>query len=183
MQRNATLNDQMLMERLRKGDEVAFATLYDRYWPILFRQARRLLQDEDEIRDVLQDTFATLWEKAYTIEPTISLSAYLHALVRNRILNMFLRSKVKDKYLASLAHFSDQVEASADFAIREKQMAQRIEEEVNQLPKKMREVFELSRKDSLSYNEIAGKLHISQNTVKKQISNAIRQLRLKLGIF
>lgn len=182
MQRKPTLNDQMLMERLRKGDEVAFAVLYDRYWPILFQQARRLLQDEDEIRDVLQDTFATLWEKAYAIEPTISLSAYLHALVRNRILNMLLRSKVKDKYLASLAHFSV-IEVPADFAIREKQMAQRIEDELNQLPEKMREVFELSRKHSLSYHEIAKKLHISQNTVKKQISNAIRQLRLKLGIF
>src|SRR5690606_20280296 len=114
MQRKATLNDQMLMERLREGDEAAFATLYDRYWPILFRQARRLLRDEDEIRDVLQDTFTTLWEKAHAIEPRISLSAYLHALVRNRILNLLLRSKVKDKYLASLVHFSEQMEAPAD---------------------------------------------------------------------
>src|SRR5690606_18288505 len=139
-------NDQMLMERLRKGDDAAFAVLYDRYWPILFKQAHRLLQDEDEIRDVLQDTFTTLWEKAYVIEPTTSLSAYLHALVRNRILNLLLRSKVKDKYLASLAHFSA-TEIPADFAIREKQMAQQIEEELNRLPEKMREVFELSRKE------------------------------------
>jgi RNA polymerase sigma-70 factor, Bacteroides expansion family 1 len=181
--RNATLNDQTLMERLKKGDEVAFAVLYDRYWPVLFQQARRLLQDEDEIRDVLQDTFTTLWEKANAIEPTVSLSAYLHALVRNRILNLLLRSKVKDKYLASLAHFSKQLELPADYAIREKQMAQRIDEELGRLPEKMRAVFELSRKQSLSYHEIADRLHISQNTVKKQISNAIRQLRLKLHIF
>jgi RNA polymerase sigma-70 factor (family 1) len=183
MKPNATLNDQMLMERLRNGDGVAFAILYDRYWPVLFQQARRLLQDEDEIRDVLQDTFATLWEKAQAIEPTVSLSAYLHALVRNRILNLLLRSKVKDKYLASLVHFTAQIGNAADFAIREKQMAQRIEDELNRLPEKMRKVFELSRKDSLSYDEIAGKLRISQNTVKKQISNAIRQLKLRLGIF
>lgn len=183
MQRKTTWNDQLLIERLKQGDEVAFARLYDRYWPILFQQAHRLLRDEDEIKDVLQDTFTALWEKANTLEPTVSLAAYLHAGVRNRILNQLLRGKVKDKYLASLVHFSTQVATPADFAIREKQLAQQIEDELDRLPDKMREVFELSRKDRLSYHEIGRKLHISQNTVKKQISNALRQLRLKLGIF
>jgi len=183
MQGDATWNDQTLLKRLKKGDKVAFAVLYNRYWPLLFQRARRMLQDEEEIRDVLQDTFTTLWEKAPLIEPSASLSAYLHALVRNRILNMLLRSKVKDKYLDSLALFSEQMASPADSMIREKQMQLLIEEEVTKLPEKMREVFELSRKDRLSYNEIANKLQISQNTVKKQISNALRQLRLKLGSF
>ncbi len=183
MRTYSAYSESELLALLKQHDERAFAEIYERYWEGLLRHANSMLKDEDEIKDVLQDVFITLWEKAYAMERTASLSAYLHTLVRNRILNMLLRSKVKDKYLTSLGHFSERVAHGTDFAIREKEMAQRIEEELDRLPEKMREVFELSRKQRLSYLEIAEKLQISQNTVKKQISNAIRQLKLKLGIF
>jgi len=50
------------------------------------------------------------------------------------------------------------------------------------LPPKMREVFELSRKEHLNHREIAWKLEISEQTVSKQITNALRILKLKIGV-
>jgi RNA polymerase sigma-70 factor (ECF subfamily) len=61
-------------------------------------------------------------------------------------------------------------------------MEELIEKEIATLPPKMREVFELSRKANLNYREIAEKLNISDNTVKKQMSNALKILRSRLGV-
>jgi RNA polymerase sigma-70 factor (ECF subfamily) len=176
------LSDVELTAFLKKGDQQAFTEIYERYWAILLRHARRMLQDDEETRDVLQDVFSTLWNKAPVLEFNTSLSAFLYALVRNKILNLVVRDKVKANYLSSLDQFLGYGESTADHQIRIKQLAGRIEEELALLPPKMREVFELSRKHNLSYSQISEKLMISENTVKKQISNAIRQLRFKLKI-
>ncbi|MNI50552.1 RNA polymerase sigma factor [compost metagenome] len=65
--------------------------------------------------------------------------------------------------------------------MRNRELAERIELEVAQLPAKMREVFELSRNAHLSHREIALRMDISDKTVKKQMNNALKILRLKLG--
>jgi len=61
-------------------------------------------------------------------------------------------------------------------------LADLIEKEIQALPSKMRQIFELSRKQYLSYKEIAEQLEISEHTVKSQVSNALRILKLKLGV-
>lgn len=177
------LSDSDLADLLKSGDKLAFTEIYERYWGVLLRHARRMLHDDEETKDVLQEVFITLWNKAPELELNTSLSSYLYALVRNRILNLIARDKVKASYLASLEDFIDHGEATADYAIRTNQLAAQIEEELALLPPKMRAVFELSRKHNLSYHQISEKLSISDNTVKKQISKAIKQLKLKLGIF
>jgi len=177
-----SLTDNELASLLKTGDSGAFTEIYERYWAVLLRHARRMLQDDEETKDVLQDVFSTLWNKAPATDFNTSLSAYLYALVRNRILNLVVREKVKANYLSSLDDYLENGEATTDYAIRTRQLAQRIEEELALLPPKMREVFELSRKHHLSYSQIAEKLDISENTVKKQMSNALKQLKFKLGI-
>ncbi|MNY44980.1 RNA polymerase sigma factor [compost metagenome] len=58
-----------------------------------------------------------------------------------------------------------------------------IDREIASLPPKMKEVFLMSRKDNLSHKEIADKLGIAEPTVKKQVNNALKTLRVKLGLF
>jgi RNA polymerase sigma factor (sigma-70 family) len=67
--------------------------------------------------------------------------------------------------------------------VREHQLSQLIEQEINQLPPKMREIFVLSRKHNLSHRQIAEQLDIAEPTVKKQVANALKILRTKLGLF
>lgn len=176
-----SMTDTQLVDLLQEGDEAAFTEIYERYWALLLRHARRMLKDDEETKDVLQDVFSNLWNNAESLDIHTSLSSYLYALVRNRILNQIARGKVKASYLQTLEDFMDNGQVSADHYIREKQLALRIEEELALLPPKMREVFLLSRRHYLSYNQIAEQLNISDNTVKKQMSNALKQLRLKLG--
>lgn len=181
MEAYSTYSDNELAVLLKTGDSKAYAEIYERFWGILYRYSRKLLQSDNEADDVVQDTFVMLWSKAADLELRISLSSFLYASVRNSILKKFKHSKVKDKYLASLDKFMDEGNAVTDHLVRERELAARIEYEVSLLPDKMREIFLMSRRENLSYKEIAERLGIAENTVKKQIFRALRALKLKFG--
>jgi RNA polymerase sigma-70 factor (family 1) len=176
------LADQELVVLLSKGDQLAFAQIYDRYKFILHAHAVNKLRDREEARDIIQEVFTYLWSRRDVIKLTGSLSGYLYGAVRHAILNKICREKVQEKYLDSLTAFSAQDNILTDHRIREHQLREQIEKEIGMLPTKMREVFELSRNEHLSHKEIAWKLEISEQTVSKQITNALRILKLRLGV-
>lgn len=178
----STYNDTDLLTLLREErDQRAYSEIYNRYWAMLFRHGRKMLQDEDDALDVVQDVFTMLWVKSEELQITTSLSSYLYSSVRHSILNLIKRSKIRDTYLNSLEEFLDKGEFVTDNQVRYKEFAGQIEGEINNLPPKMREVFQLSRKLGLSYNQIAIELNISEETVRKQMFRALKKLRLKLG--
>jgi RNA polymerase sigma-70 factor (ECF subfamily) len=183
MTRYKTLTDNELVSLLEKGNSEAYAEIYQRYWAVLFRHARKMLQNDDEAKDLVQDIFTVLWAKVSELNLTGSLSSYLYSAVRYKVFDLIDKNKVRNNYFASLQEFIQHGEYTTDHVIREKQLASLIEKEVAMLPSKMRQVFQLSRNNNLSHKEIAEKMEISDQTVKKQIHNAIRILRPKFGIF
>ncbi|MGV3604604.1 MAG: RNA polymerase sigma factor [Dyadobacter fermentans] len=174
--------DSALLALIAEGDELAFAEVYRRYKGVLFLHARRILGNDEEGKDVLQELFTTLWTRRTSIDLKTNLSAYLYASVRNRVFDVIAHRKVEARYIASLAAFIEQGEYVTDQHVQVKELRELIEQEIALLPPKMREVFELSRKEELSYKEIADQLHISDKTVKKQVNNALHILREKLDI-
>lgn len=178
-----TLTDDELAALLRNGDHKAFSEIYKRYRQILYTHALRLTRDPDDAQDILHDLFTVLWDKAGDLNTDIPLRAYLFKSVKNRVFDLFSRHKVRSAHLQSLQDFIDQGSWITDEEIREKELMKVIEKEIALLPPKMRAVFEMSRNENMSHKEIAEELHISDKTVKKQVSNAIKILRLKIHLF
>ncbi|WP_179413518.1 RNA polymerase sigma factor [Mucilaginibacter sp. E4BP6] len=177
-----TLNDYDLTALLREGNHAAYAELYHRYNQLLFVHAYKRLKDEEQAKDIVQEFFATLWTKRSSLYLKTSLVGYFFTSVNNRIIDHFLHKDVQKKYIASFAGFAASNNTKADHLIREKQLLLLIENEIQQLPPKMREIFQLSRQQYLSHKEIAEKLSISEKTVDRQISNALFRLKAKLGL-
>jgi RNA polymerase sigma-70 factor (ECF subfamily) len=148
---------------------------------VLYLHALKLIKDEDEAEDIIHELFITLWIKAPELNFSTPLDAYLYRSVKNRVFNALQHQKVKTAHLESLQAYIDAGHWETDEAIQAAELALQIEKEVNRMPKKMREVFELSRKANLSHKEIADELGISDKTVKKQINNAIKILRVKFN--
>jgi RNA polymerase sigma-70 factor (family 1) len=177
----ATYDDSKLASLLIDRDRGAFAEIYSRYWPILYKHAFRMLKEENESEDVVQEVFTKLWQKAPSLQADISIGAYLYISTRNAILNFFSKNKVHHAYLSDLGNFLDQAQEITDYRIRERILSKLIEGEIEKLPPRMREVFELKRNQNLSYKEIAGVMNISELTVKTQMNKAISTLRNKFG--
>lgn len=173
--------DDYLLEAFQSGDRQAYEAIYDRYWQILFRFARKMLQDDTVAKDVVQEVFTVLWVKVNEVTIKPPLAAYLYTLTRHKILDLVKHTKVENKYLKSLRDFIQSTEAIPDRLYIEKQLFDQIEREIQSLPEKMRIVFEKSRKEYKSNKEIAKELGIAEKTVKNQITNAIRILKDKLG--
>ena len=177
-----SLTDNELFGLIQSGDKYAFEEIYERFNGLLYIYACKLVSDREDARDIVQEIFVYLWSNP-NIKNKSQLSAYLYTAVRYKVFDWLDKNKSKSNYLLSLENFIEQGNCITDDYIREREFASIIEKEVSLLPPKMRQIFEMSRQQHLSQKEIAELLHLSDKTVKKQMSNALKVLRLKLTSF
>lgn len=177
-----SLTDNELLGLIQSGDKHAFEEIYERFNGLLYIYACKLVSDREDARDIVQEIFVYLWSNP-NIKIKAQLSAYLYTAVRYKVFDWLDKNKSKSNYLLSLENFVEQGNCQTDEYIREREFASIIEKEVSLLPPKMRQIFEMSRQQHLSQKEIAQLLHLSDKTVKKQMSNALKVLRLKLTSF
>jgi len=177
------LNDSELTELVRKSDEQAFAEIYQRYWTIMYMHALKMLKDEEDARDVVQELFTTLWSRCQNITSSINLSGYLYTIVRNKVLDLMAQKKSRAGHLESLALYIDEHHNKTLEDLTEREMMQALDHEISQLPGKMKVIFQMRVKEHKTYKENAEALEISDKTVKKQVSNAIKLIKPKLNGF
>jgi RNA polymerase sigma-70 factor (family 1) len=178
-----TLSDTELSDLLRDSNHAAYTEIYKRYFHLLYVHAYKKLRDEEQAKDVIQDLFTSLWIKRNTNFIGSNLGGYLYTAVRNKIFDLFAHDKVKVNYTLSFNDFiSFRTVSDTDYLIREKQLKAYIEKEIQALSPKMRLIFEMSRKEHRSHREIADILNTTENNVSKQIQNALKILRTKLGL-
>jgi len=168
-----------LFDRIKKSDEKAFEMLFHKYYGHLCLFATKIIKDDASAEEIVQDLFVKLWEKREQLSIETSLKNYLFRSVKNLCLNYIQHNKTKIVHAQSVlsemeSNFSD------DNNYPEIDLAFKIEESINSLPGKRREIFRLSRQEGLKYHEIAEKLNISIKTVETQMSLAIKTLRDKL---
>lgn len=176
----SSYSDNELVELLKSGDQAAFTEIYERYFWLLHSHAYKWMRNRDDAKDILHELFSNLWAKRETLVLKDKLAPYLYAAVRNRIFNQLAREKYSVQYSDSLEAFIDHGECVTDHLIREKMLIEVIEKGIAKMPKKMRQVFEMSRKQQLSHKEIAEQLNISEDTVRKHVQHGLRILRPKL---
>lgn len=174
-------DDCALLNLLKEGDLKAFAAIHKRYYGILYIHAYKMFPDREEVKDLLQELFTCFWNNREEIDPDINLKGYLYTGARNRILNIFKHQKIKSAYISSFKSFIDNNGPSADKQFRMKELIAIIDAGVSSLPPQMRLIFEMSRNSNLSHNEIAHELNISPLTVRKQVNNSLKILRIKLA--
>lgn len=172
-----------LFRQFQQGHTAAFEEIYRRFSAVLYQHAFKMLENEADAQDIIQDVFANLWIKRAELKIPDSPAAYLYVSTRNKVLNVISGKRSYQHHLDHLKQFISETDSSTIEQLNERELLLCIEKEVQQLPAKMREVFELSRKATLSHREIAQQLELSPETVKKQVSNAVRILKHKLVHF
>lgn len=176
-------SDFELVDLLRKDDHAAFTEIYSRHSAVVYRNTYRLLNDRSEVMDIVQEVFTSLWNKRSDIVINSNLAGYLYVAARNSVFKALSHQQVECKYFSLFELPAQESFTSSDHLIREKQLQIIIDQEIDELPTKIREVLTLSRKSYLSHKEIGQALHISESTVKKQVNNALKILRVKLGAY
>lgn len=181
MSQYTELTDAELIAAMREGDEHAFREIYVRNSKLLIIYAHKKLKDIDEAKDVVQEVFANLWANRDACAIESNLSGYLYRCVLNKVLNIFRHKDISQWHIEGLQQLLDQGLPDADYQVREKDIARIIEREIQALPPRMKEVFDLRRKEYLTNKQIAERLDISEHTVATQIKKTLKILRGRLG--
>lgn len=173
------INETEIFGRIKKGDEKAFESLFHKYYGLLCAYGATILGDRDAAEELVQDFFVKLWEKRESISVESSVNNYLYRSVRNLCINYINHNKIKQNYARQMSENSE-IQIDEDIVFPEPDIFDKIEEGINALPEKRREIFRLSRRDGLKYHQIAEKLQISVKTVETQMSLAFKSLREQL---
>jgi RNA polymerase sigma-70 factor (ECF subfamily) len=179
-------HEDYIITQLKGGNDQAYRYLFDHYYVRLCRIAQLYVKDSFVSENIVGDLFFYLWERRETIDIHTSLGSYLFTSVRNRSLNYLQQvSVVLETRLAfSTDDLSDFGTLSSESTpledLIEKELESQINTAVTHLPEECKRVFQLSRYDQLSHEEIAQRLGISVNTVRYHIKNALSILRKNL---
>ena len=171
------IKDQELVERINASDETAFQELYDLYWESLFIYAYNLLKDRATAEDILQEIFINIWNKRGDIEIKSTLRGFLFTSVMYKVYDQFRKNKrfFKEELLED---FSQRIQTSTpESKLIYQELVDRVNEAVETLPDRIKEVFKLSRDEQLSHKEIAEKLGITTKTVEAHITKALKHIK------
>lgn len=175
--------DTELWQLVRQDSLPAYGELYERYWETLYETAYWRLYDKDAAKDIVQEVFIYCWQKREQIQITESVEGYFRTAVRFKVLNYLKSEQARDKYSQLAGREIPEITHSTEETLAGSDLEASYRRELQRLPDKMREVFIDSRDHGLSVREIAEKRGLSEQTVKNQLSSALKKLREGLGNF
>ncbi len=158
-----------------------FDYVFNYYYSSLCAFSMQFLCDRNAVEDLVQDFFVSLWMDSPRHTINSSLKSYLFAGVKNRCLDFRKHQGVIKKHQSFVLFSTKQEDNSTEHFLAESELRLVVENCVEKLAPRCREIFELSRLKGLTNHEIAVELGLSKRTVELQISNALKTLRKELA--
>ena len=175
-----TSNEKDLVKLLTEGDEVAFEKLYRLYGERLLAYLIKLLKSEDIACEVLQEVFIKVWHNRQHIDVKQSFRPYLFRIAENCAYDFF-RKVARDKKLQEeLIRNACKDYSPVEDDLLTKEKSYLLQEAIDALPPKRREVFQLVKIEQRSYEEVSHMLHVSVSTVNDHIVKATKSIRENL---
>jgi RNA polymerase sigma-70 factor (family 1) len=179
VQKFSIKNDESILVReLSKGNILAFNTLFREYSGRLYRFSFGYLKSKGDSEELVQDVFTKIWEKRSDLKGELSFKSYIFTIAFNLIRKHF-RSKAQIS-----EYFKSRINDDSDMQTSQKitcdSLNQYINDLVDHLPEKRKEIFIKSRFEGSSIKEIAEELKISHKTVENQLTHALKFIRTNL---
>ncbi|WCT13401.1 sigma-70 family RNA polymerase sigma factor [Mucilaginibacter jinjuensis] len=151
--------------------------IYGKFWKELYIVAFRRLRSEEDVEDILQDLFLSLLTGNVNLDNDDSIRAFLHQRLKSRIINFYRKQLIQRAYEEKESVKSEIADTHSDTQLLSRELEAIVQQEINRMPEKMKEIFLLSRNDLKTTEEIANQLQLSNQTVRNQISSAIKRIR------
>ncbi len=176
------LSDIQLTDLLKNGDNAAFKTIYQRYWKKLLYFANQKTGHFPDAENLVQDVFASLWQRHKTLTITATLENYLVVSVKYRVLKRLDKQRSERLYNENRLS-SDLLDNSTQEYLDFEELRHRLEKLVAELPAHARLIFKLNKEEGKSHKEIADQLGMTEKAVNAQLVRAKKKLRDGLNSF
>jgi RNA polymerase sigma-70 factor, ECF subfamily len=167
-----------LINRLKNGDILAYDYVYELYSHKLFSFVFRLLKNEAETEDIVQEVFVKIWESKEILGDYKLLNSFIFTIAYNNSIDLIRKKISNSKYLEHLKYGSiiqNSPSTVSEFEYNELDI--QVKKLITNLPERQRQVYILHKEEGLSYSEIAAQLGISKNTVENHMVRALKYLR------
>lgn len=165
---------------IRKGDEKAFKELFLSHYNGLCRFANSFISSPYLAEGIVQEVFASIWENRSRLDPNSNIRAYLYQSVKNKTYDWLKSQKIEHKYVHEFkAYQISELESSP--IQKEDRFTYEVQKAIDELPKRARLIFNLHKKEGLTYREIAQVMDISMKTVESQMGRALKIIRFKVA--
>jgi len=175
--------DEILMARIQAKDEAALATLYKRHTPLLRTVIARVVHNEHDVDDLLQEVFLELWNRAdHYDEGKGKALGWIVTLARRRAIDRIRRrqayARAEERLRLETEHEPQQVRhQGVEEDVNAADRAEIFKKLLAQLPVAQREALQLAYFRGLSQREIAAKTGIPLGTIKTRLELAVRKIR------
>lgn len=174
-------DSKILFRQLSEGDEKAFRKIFDLYKERLYFVALKMLKSPAVAEEIVQDTLMAVWTNQSKFTTIDDPEAYVFTIAYNRIYNQLKKTANEHKLVSELIYILQNDQYSGDDIILASETKAIIDEAIEKLPPQRKLIFQLSRQQGLTHEQIANKLNLSRNTVRNQITEALQQIRTHLG--
>lgn len=173
---------QELLTRLKDGDVLAFDRVYELYSHKLFSFIFKILKNEAEADDIVQEVFVKIWESRDKLGDYKLLNSYIFTIAYNNSIDLIRKRINNHKYLETLRNSSIiYTSPSSITEIEFIELNTQVEKLIANLPERQKQVYLLHKEKGLTYPEIAEQLGISKNTVENHMVKALKFLRKNIS--
>jgi RNA polymerase sigma factor (sigma-70 family) len=171
--------DVELWQSFKKGNEDAFACLYERYAPVLYSYGCKINSDEDLVKDCLQDLFFNLWRRRESLADTDSVKYYLFCSFRREVIRKSNKEGLTIGYANDLTHDAKELSVEEMLILDEDEKNKRrlLTKALLQLSARQQEALHLRFYEDTSFEDIAVIMNITPRAVYKLIYRAIGALQ------
>lgn len=166
----------IILERIKKGDQKAFEQLYMTYYESLCIYLKSYTSDHVKIEDTVQDVFIKLWHKRKRLTVKKSLQSYLYRAAYNTLMDNYRDQQRHDDMLSSYYHTAVMRAIETDSTVKNEKLL-KMKRCIELLPNKCKQVFVESKISGLKRAQVAEKLNITIKTVEGHITRAYALLK------
>lgn len=169
-----------LIQKIVAKDRGAFGRFYDRFAPLLFGLALRILRSQPDAEEVVQDVFHAVWQKAGDYDRGRGApEAWLITMTRSRAIDRLRALRRRDQKTSPIEEPFEIRDNTPTEARTDARLS--IEGILDKLPETQREALELAYYEGFTQSEIAVRLDVPLGTVKTRIRDGLKRLRELLG--
>jgi len=172
------INEKAIFAALAEGDESAFETIYHCYNKRLAPFIEKMVHSADLTEEIIQEIFVQLWINRHLLADVAHPTAYLFNIATNRTLDYLKKIANNAKLMDRIAYGSTELVNDTEEQVVLRESTAIIKLAVDALPTQRKLIFNLSRVEGLTHEQIAERLGISRNTVKNQLVTALKFIRL-----
>ena len=162
---------------LARGDAEAFKTIFELYKKKVFGVALRMIKSETEAEEIVQEVFLSIWLAKEKLSHVKDPEAYLFTITYHTIYTHLKKVSRNQHLINSIIDNITLIQNTTEETVLAHESGKLIHKAIQQLPKQQRKIFQLNKLEELSYEEIAERMHISRNTVRNHLAEAMKTIR------